>query len=190
MSMAQAVFFCTFSLKGLCFLCACILSHVQLFAALWIIAHQSPQPMEFSRQEYWSGLPSCSRGSSWPRDWTHVSCIFCTGRWILYHWATCEALWPLWVLIILMRSSPTLSPSAWVRSRVKGRWSDSPVSASLSCTDSLQWPDSVWSPLYWPTKWNHSTQVPRFPGAQGAEVKNWLHQTPFSRCPSHSKFFF
>ena len=29
---------------------------------------------------------SSSRGSSWPRDWTHViSCIFCIGRWILYH---------------------------------------------------------------------------------------------------------
>ena len=28
---------------------------------------------------------SSSKGSSWPRDWTHVSCI---GRWILYCWAT------------------------------------------------------------------------------------------------------
>ena len=28
---------------------------------------------------------SFSRGSSWPRDWTHV---FCIGRQILYHWAT------------------------------------------------------------------------------------------------------
>ena len=25
------------------------------------------------------------RGSSWPKDWTHVSCL---GGWILYHWAT------------------------------------------------------------------------------------------------------
>ena len=33
---------------------------------------------------------SSSRGSSWPRDWTHVSCVFCIGRWILYHWATWE----------------------------------------------------------------------------------------------------
>ena len=31
---------------------------------------------------------SFSRGSSWPRDWTHVSCI---GRKILYLWATWEA---------------------------------------------------------------------------------------------------
>ena len=31
---------------------------------------------------------SFSRGSSRPKDWTHVSCI---GRQILYHWATWEA---------------------------------------------------------------------------------------------------
>ena len=31
---------------------------------------------------------SFSRGSSWSRDRTHVSCI---GRWIFYHWATREA---------------------------------------------------------------------------------------------------
>ena len=33
------------------------LSRVRLFATPWTVAHQSPQSMEFSRQEYWSGLP-------------------------------------------------------------------------------------------------------------------------------------
>ena len=33
------------------------LSHVQLFAVLWTVAHQAPLSMGFSRQEYWSGLP-------------------------------------------------------------------------------------------------------------------------------------
>ena len=33
-----------------------LLSHVQLFVTLWTIAHQAPLFMEFSRQEYWSGL--------------------------------------------------------------------------------------------------------------------------------------
>ena len=28
-----------------------------LFAAPWMVDHQAPLPMEFSRQEYWSGLP-------------------------------------------------------------------------------------------------------------------------------------
>ena len=27
---------------------------------------------------------SSSRGFSWPRDWTHVSCVSCIGRWILF----------------------------------------------------------------------------------------------------------
>ena len=35
----------------------CMLSHVQLFATLWLIPHQAPLSMEFSRQEYWNGLP-------------------------------------------------------------------------------------------------------------------------------------
>ena len=31
-------------------------SLVCLFAALWMVAHQAPLSMGFSRQEYWSGL--------------------------------------------------------------------------------------------------------------------------------------
>ena len=34
-----------------------LLSHVRLFATPWTIAHQAPLTMEFSRQEYWSGVP-------------------------------------------------------------------------------------------------------------------------------------
>ena len=39
----------------------------------------------------WIAMPS-SRGFFWSRDRTHVSCISCIGRQILYHWATWEAL--------------------------------------------------------------------------------------------------
>ena len=38
------------------------LSHVRLFATPWTVAHQAPTSMEFSRQEYWSGLPFPSPG--------------------------------------------------------------------------------------------------------------------------------
>ena len=38
----------------------------------------------------WIAMPS-SRGSSQFRDRTHVSCVSCIGRRILYHWATREA---------------------------------------------------------------------------------------------------
>ena len=51
-------------------------SRVQLFVALWTVAHQAPLSMEFFRQEYWSGFPCPpSRGSSQPRDRTPISCI-------------------------------------------------------------------------------------------------------------------
>ena len=39
-----------------CFSCA------RLFAALWTVACQAPLSIEFSRQEYWSGLPFPSPG--------------------------------------------------------------------------------------------------------------------------------
>ena len=38
------------------------LSRVQLFATPWTIAYQAPQFKEFSRQEYWSGMPFLSPG--------------------------------------------------------------------------------------------------------------------------------
>ena len=33
-----------------------MLSHIQLFTNPWTIAHQVPLSVEFSKQEYWSGL--------------------------------------------------------------------------------------------------------------------------------------
>ena len=39
------------------------LSRVRLFATPWTVAYQAPQFMDFSRQEYWTGLPFPS-----PRD--------------------------------------------------------------------------------------------------------------------------
>ena len=68
----------------------CVLSCVQLFAAPRTVAHQAPISMEFSRQEYWSGLPFPTLGD---RPYsrikltfrTLISCFSCFGRWILYH---------------------------------------------------------------------------------------------------------
>ena len=50
----------------------------------WTVACQASLSLGFLRQKYWTG----SRGSSWPRDWTHISCI---GRCHVYHWATWES---------------------------------------------------------------------------------------------------
>ena len=38
------------------------LSHVRFFVTPWTLARQAPLSMEFSRQEYWSGLPFPSPG--------------------------------------------------------------------------------------------------------------------------------
>ena len=86
------------------------LSHVLLFVTPWAVAHQAPLSMEFSRQEYWSGLPfpSFPRGSSQPRDQTWVSWI--VGKffavwvcvvWLLLKVHTCLNL--PWTLLSLTR---------------------------------------------------------------------------------------
>ena len=67
--------------------CAQLLSHAQLF---WDPMDCSPPGFSVHRISQarileWVAI-SYSRGPSQPRDWTHVSCIFCTGRWILYHY--------------------------------------------------------------------------------------------------------
>ena len=49
---------------------------------------------------------SSSMGSSWPRNWSHVSCISC--RWVLYHWATGEAYETVWKVLVA-QSGQTLS---------------------------------------------------------------------------------
>ena len=74
--------------------CHCLLrscfSCVQFFASLWTAACQTPPFVEFSRQEYWSGLPCFLQGVFWPRDWTCLSYVSCIGRWVLHH---CKTQW-------------------------------------------------------------------------------------------------
>ena len=40
----------------------CVLSRVRLFVTPWTVACQAPLSIEFSRQEYWGGLPHPSPG--------------------------------------------------------------------------------------------------------------------------------
>ena len=46
------------------------LSHVQLFATPWTVDYQVPVSKQFSRQEYWSGLPFPSAGDL--PDWIYA----------------------------------------------------------------------------------------------------------------------
>ena len=74
------------------FVCAQWLSHVQVFATPWTVAHQVLLSMGFPRQEYWSGLPFPP-----PEDLPKPGikpmspAAPALGRRILYHWATWEA---------------------------------------------------------------------------------------------------
>ena len=59
------------------------------------VAHQALLSMGFLRQESWAGghvlLQEISKGASWPRRRT---CMSCAGRQILHQWATGEARLP------------------------------------------------------------------------------------------------
>ena len=66
--------------------CVCVRSVVS--DSLWSHERsgcQAPLAMEFSRQEYCSGLPFPSPGDFPHPRMEHCLCAFCTGRWILYH---------------------------------------------------------------------------------------------------------
>ena len=65
-----------------------VLSDLQLSATSWIVAHQVPLAMAFSRQEYWGGLPFPPPGDLPYPGTEPISCISCMGRQILYTVAT------------------------------------------------------------------------------------------------------
>ena len=62
------------------------LSRVWLLATPWIVAHQSPPSMGFSRQECWSGVPLLSPGekhSKWPSNSMSIEWHFQTKNYSL-----------------------------------------------------------------------------------------------------------
>ena len=54
----------------------------------WTAAHQAPPSIEFSRQEYWSGLPFPTPGDLSDPGLEPAFLHLLHGRQILYHWAT------------------------------------------------------------------------------------------------------
>ena len=76
------------------YMCVCLCIHVCALPRLTLYDPMDCSPPGSSvhgilqaRILEWVAISS-SRGSFWPRDWTHVSCVSCDGRWLLYHWAT------------------------------------------------------------------------------------------------------
>ena len=69
-----------------------------LFLTPWIVAHRVPWSMEFSRQEYWNGLPFSTPGDlPHPGIETSFLLVSCNCRLILYHCTTWKpsTLFPL-----------------------------------------------------------------------------------------------
>ena len=62
------------------------LSRVQLLATPWTAAHQAPPSMGFSRQEYWSGVPSPSpiNGYTPIYMYTYILPLALTVFWFLF----------------------------------------------------------------------------------------------------------
>ena len=69
-----------------------LLSCVWILATLWTVVHRDSSPHTGSsvhsilqaRILEWDAIPT-SRGSSWPKNRTHVSYDSCISRWFLYH---------------------------------------------------------------------------------------------------------
>ena len=74
-----------------CMCHVCVLSHARLFCNPMdcSLPGSSLHGISQARIREWVAI-SFSKESFWPRDQTWVSCI---GRWILYQWATREALY-------------------------------------------------------------------------------------------------
>ena len=63
-----------------------VFSRARLFETLRTVTHQAPLSMGFpARILEWVAMPSF-RGSSPPRNQTHISYVSHIVRWVLYHW--------------------------------------------------------------------------------------------------------
>ena len=73
-------YMCLFKLwfsQGICPVvgCVCLLGHVRLCTAPWTVVHQTPLPVGFSRQEYWSGVSFTTLGDLSDPGIRHMSLV-------------------------------------------------------------------------------------------------------------------
>ena len=106
--------------------CACGLSHVQLSATPWTVALLCPWDSPGKTTE--AVAISSSRGSSWPRDQTHTSCISCIAGGFFTHWIITEAqsndfcLCPAYRRKNLNLPCRVIGDLPWYDSEVKNEW--------------------------------------------------------------------
>ena len=87
-------------------MCVCALSHVRFFVAPWTVVCPAPLSMEFSRQEYWRGLPFPFPSPSFCIWWTHGGYLcFPKAKWLVNSvstWVGLKALSPESTLVFLV----------------------------------------------------------------------------------------
>ena len=101
-----------------------------------------------------------SRGPSWPRDWTHVTCIPCIDAQILYHWVTWDTLEQICSYYIhygglnggsVVKNPPAMQETHDVGSipglgRSSGKWNGNPL--QYSCLENpMDW-GSWWATVH------------------------------------------
>ena len=123
----------------------CVRSRVRLFATLWIVAHQAPLSMGFSRKEYWCGLrfPS-SVGPVLPHLSQQIECTcrrLCIGkragckvlsRWRCFHaiGMACTAIPPLGGAVLPRRRVTARPPGPPFLKLAPEPWKDLSVFSS------------------------------------------------------------
>ena len=73
--------------------CMCLCVSDSLWPHDCSLPNSSVHGISQARMLEWLAI-SFSRGSSQPRNWTHVSCVSCLGRWVLYPLSHRSQLWP------------------------------------------------------------------------------------------------
>ena len=84
------------------YVCAQALSPVQLFTTPWTVAHQASLSVEFSRQEYWRGLPVLLQGI-FPTQRSNL-CLLCLLSWQVDSLSLAPPGKPLSILKVIFRS--------------------------------------------------------------------------------------
>ena len=122
-----------------------LLSHIWLFATPWAVAQQAPPSMEFSRQEYWSGLSFLSPGDLL-NPGIEPGSPKC--RQMLYHMSHQGILWLCWLWLLRPHKSqytrppcPSPTPRVHSNSCPPSQWCHPAISSSVisfsSCPQSL-----------------------------------------------------
>ena len=118
-----------------------------------------------------------SRGSSWPRDWTCVSYVSCTGTWVLYHvWFAGKSLQSCPTLCDSIEGSPPCFPVPgilqarileWVAISFSKAWKGKVKVKLLSCVRLLATP--------WTPPWGGVPLPSPMCGLRSTKTVFWVH---------------